>query len=132
MRNDVTAAVLYRFRAYIAELHQAGRNRSIALQFSSDPEASRFNALVRCHKLMRSAHAELATAEREALDFAAQAMRNFPQEGIFAYGSPRWLDKWDLQHVLFQPIDPKPIDADPDKHPGYDVRVDRWRGKSKP
>ena len=87
---------------------------------------------MRCHKLMRSAHAELATAEREALDFAAQAMRNFPQEGMFAYGSPRWLDKWDLQHVLFQPIDPKPIDADPDKHPGYDVRVDRWRGKSKP
>ncbi|UVO53760.1 ATP-binding protein [Sphingomonas sp. SUN039] len=132
MRNEVTAAVLYRFRAYIAELHQAGRNRSIALQFSSDPDASRFNARVRCHMLMRSAHSDPETAKREARDFAAQAMQTFPQEGMFSYGSPRWMNKRALQLALFQLLDPeedkngKPIPVAQDERPIKVVEIRKW------
>ena len=131
MRNEVTAAVLYRFRAYIAELHQAGRNRSLALQFSSDPDATRFNARVRCHMLMRSAHADPETAKREARDFAAQAMLTFPQEGMFSFGGPRWLDEQGLRVALFQPLaekdkDGKPIKVVQDDRPIDIVEIRKW------
>jgi hypothetical protein len=110
-RNEVTAAVLYRFRSYIAELHQPGRNRAIALQFSSWPGESHFNARVRCHILVRCAQPKKELAAREAEAFAVQARRTFPQEGIFSYGGPRWLSEDELKKVLFDDDADGPLDV---------------------
>ncbi|MDB5671995.1 MAG: hypothetical protein JWO25_2954, partial [Alphaproteobacteria bacterium] len=110
MKTETVAAVLYRFRSYIAELHQAGRNRSMALQFSSFPDESNFNARVRCHILLRSAQASEELARREVAAFAEQARRTFPQEGIFAYGGPRWMKRAELAKALFEG-DEAPIDV---------------------
>ncbi|TGX53529.1 ATP-binding protein [Sphingomonas gei] len=108
-KGDVVGAVLYRFRSFISELHQPGRNRSIALQFASRPDESHFNARVRCHILLRSAQPDAESAKREVAAFAEQARRTFPQEGIFAYGSPHWMDRAELARALFEggavPID---------------------------
>lgn len=105
-RQDVIGSVLYRFRSYICELHSAGLRRSIALQFVADPEHSEFAARVRCQILCRSAKADEQAAKDDVTAFARQANRTFPQEGIFAYGGPRWLSKSQLEFATFGGSDP--------------------------
>ncbi|MEO7177762.1 MAG: hypothetical protein ABIW83_02865, partial [Allosphingosinicella sp.] len=103
IRNDLVRTVLYRFRSYISELHQADLHRSIALQFTAFPKQSSFGARVRCYVLCRSARPEAALAEEDVVEFARQAQRTFPQEGIFAYGGPRWLSREDLRQATLTP-----------------------------
>jgi len=95
-RGDLVRTVLYRFRSYVSELHEAGCRRSIALQFAAYPKQATFGARVRCYVLCRSAQPDKAKAEADCVEFAEQAMRTFPQEGIFAYGQPRRLSEGEL------------------------------------
>ena len=88
MRGELVAAILYRFRSYIAELHTTEGRRSIALQFMSHPEQSTLNARVRCTILCRSADPDAEAARRGVTAFVGQAMDIFPREGVFSYGSP--------------------------------------------
>jgi hypothetical protein len=96
-RGDLVRTVLYRFRSYVSELHEAGGRRSIALQFAAYPKQATFGARVRCYVLCRSAQPDKAKAEADCVEFAEQAMRTFPQEGIFAYGQPRRLSEGELR-----------------------------------
>jgi hypothetical protein len=102
IRNDLVHTVLYRFRSYVCELHKAGSRRSIALQFTAFPKESSFGARVRCYVLCRSAQPDAEAARKDVAEFAQQARRTFPQEGIFAYGGPRWLSERELGRAMLK------------------------------
>ncbi len=102
-RNELVRTVLYRFRSYVSELHSAGQRRSIALQFTAYPKQASFGARVRCYVLCRSAQPDRSLAETDVAEFAQQANRTFPQEGIFAYGGPRWLSREEISRAMLAP-----------------------------
>ena len=109
-RGDLVGSILYRFQLYLSELHDATRRRAIALQIMSHPELSTLNSRIRAYVLCRSAANDLGAACADVEVFAENALRSFPQEGVFNYGSPRWLTVADTKNALFHGEDPASID----------------------
>ncbi len=108
LQVQLVEQVLYRFQLYLLELHEGASGRSVALQFSADPEKSNYVARVRVFVLCRSVANSAEEAERDVLRLAAQAAQCFPREGVFHYGQETWLTREELASACFQNATERP------------------------
>jgi hypothetical protein len=100
-RKDLIKAILYRFQAYLTELHTLDRRRALALQFMSREDESRMGSRVRAYMLCRSADADREKAADDAVIFAREVTGAFPSDGIYTYGTPRAMGAGELERALF-------------------------------
>jgi hypothetical protein len=99
--EDLQKNVLYRFQRFITQLHREAPFRVFALQFMSHPGQAERGSRVRAYLLCGAADEAPQKAAREAYALAGDVLESFPQDGFFAYGTPKPLNREALARVLF-------------------------------
>lgn len=103
-RAELMPSLLRRFQRYLCELHTPQAGRAIALQLMCHPGASEFQSRVRAYILCRSAAPREEQARANVGLLANQALQRFPTEGLFGFGTPRWITEDELKQVLFRDL----------------------------